>query len=190
MNKLTFRYGAMNSSKTAQLLMVAHNYISQNKKVYLIKPLIDTRFSNHDIVSRAIGKRKADMLMGTSCSSLDSLRGKKFSAVLVDEAQFLSENNVNALRQLTDEYPVICYGLRGDYTGKLFEGSKRLMEISDSIEEIKTVCVNCDRKAIINAKFKIVKQKIVLIKSGDKKIDLGAEEKYQPMCWKCWNETE
>ena len=78
MHKLTFRYGTMNSSKTAQLLMVAHNYISQNKKVYLIKPLIDTRFSNNDIVSRAVGKRKADMLMGASCSSLDLLRGKKF----------------------------------------------------------------------------------------------------------------
>ena len=78
MHKLTFRYGTMNSSKTAQLLMVAHNYISQNKKVCLVKPMIDTRFSNDCIVSRAVQKKKVDLLLDKSCDSLKFLSGKKY----------------------------------------------------------------------------------------------------------------
>lgn len=190
MYKLTFRYGTMNSSKTAQLLMVAHNYISQGKKICLVKPIMDTRFSNDCIVSRAVEKKKVDLLLESSCDSLNFLKGQNYKAILVDEAQFLSKNNVNALREITEEYPVVCYGLRTDYMGNFFEGSKRLMEISDSIEEIKTVCVDCDRKAIINAKFYVENQKKIIIKKGENSIELGAEEKYQPMCWKCWTKTK
>ena len=190
MHKLTFRYGTMNSSKTAQLLMVAHNYISQNKKVCLVKPMVDTRFSNDCIVSRAVQKKKVDLLLDKSCDSLKFLSGKKYNAILVDEAQFLSKENVNALREITEEYPVVCYGLRTDYMGNFFEGSRRLMEISDSIEEIKTVCVDCDKKATINAKFYIENQRKIIIKTGESSIDLGAEEKYQPMCWRCWSKAK
>jgi thymidine kinase len=180
----------MNSSKTAQLLMVAHNYISQNKKVCLVKPMVDTRFSNDCIVSRAVQKKKVDLLLDKSCDSLKFLSGKKYKAILVDEAQFLSKENVNALREITEEYPVVCYGLRTDYMGNFFEGSRRLMEISDSIEEIKTVCVDCDKKATINAKFYIENQRKIIIKTGESSIDLGAEEKYQPMCWRCWSKVK
>ena len=190
MHKLTFRYGTMNSSKTAQLLMVAHNYISQNKKVCLVKPIVDTRFSNDCIVSRAVQKKKVDLLLDKSCDSLKFLSGKKYKAILVDEAQFLSKENVDALREITEEYPVVCYGLRTDYMGNFFEGSRRLMEISDSIEEIKTVCVDCDKKATINAKFYIENQRKIIIKTGESSIDLGAEEKYQPMCWRCWSKAK
>ena len=190
MHKLTFRYGTMNSSKTAQLLMVAHNYISQNKKVCLVKPMVDTRFSNDCIVSRAVQKKKVDLLLDKSCDSLKFLSGKKYKAILVDEAQFLSKENVDALREITEEYPVVCYGLRTDYMGNFFEGSRRLMEISDSIEEIKTVCVDCDKKATINAKFYIENQRKIIIKTGESSIDLGAEEKYQPMCWRCWSKAK
>lgn len=131
-----------------------------------------------------------DLLLESSCDSLNFLKGQNYKAILVDEAQFLSKNNVNALREITEEYPVVCYGLRTDYMGNFFEGSKRLMEISDSIEEIKTVCVDCDRKAIINAKFYVENQKKIIIKKGENSIELGAEEKYQPMCWKCWTKTK
>ena len=175
----------MNSSKTAQLLMVAHNYITSGKPVFLIKPKIDNRFSENYIVSRAVERKKVDLLINPKCDNLwGAFSGKR--AVLVDEAQFLSEKNVDALRDLTKSVPVVCYGLRTDYRGKLFPGSKRLMEIADSIEEIKTVCNFCEKKAILNAKFKIVNEKKVIIKEGTSDPDLGAENKYMAMCWECW----
>ena len=108
--------------------------------------------------------------------------------MLVDEAQFLSEKNVEALRALTKQIPVICYGLRTDYRSRLFTGSKRLLELADVIEEIKTICVKCDRKAIINSKFYTDNVNRIIVRDGSEEPDLGAEEKYQPMCWKCWTE--
>jgi thymidine kinase len=184
MPKLYFRYGTMNSSKTANLLMVAHNYAAQGKSIVLIKPKIDTRFGSDTITSRAIEGRKADIL-------LDGTEDKihiptECACVLVDEAQFLSERNVNALRHITQTTPVICYGLRTDYCSHLFTGSKRLMEIADTIEEIKTICVKCSKKAIVNAKFCIDGEERCIVRDGDAQIELGAEEKYQPMCWQCW----
>lgn len=185
MCKLYFRYGTMNSSKTANLLMVAHNYISQGKRVILMKPSIDTRFSESKIVSRAVGGMEADVILFPETNSFD-LDLKNVYCILVDEAQFLSDTNVEALRKLTDKIPVLCYGLRTDYRVKLFPGAKRLMELADMIEEIKTVCVHCDRKAIINAKFQQCGTNRTIIKDGSSVPELGAEEKYQPMCWKCW----
>lgn len=186
MCKLYFRYGAMNSSKTANLLMVAHNYRSLGKKVIMIKPSIDTRFSESEIVSRAVGGMEADMILFPETNSFDELNLEGVNCILVDEAQFLSDTNVEAIRKLTDKIPVICYGLRTDYRARLFPGAKRLMELADTIEEIKTVCVQCDRKAIINAKFQQCGATRTIIRNGSTKPDLGAEEKYQPMCWKCW----
>ena len=188
MPKLYFRYGAMNSSKTANLLMVAWNYRSQDKKVLLVKPRIDDRYGEDMICSRAIDGVKADLIMDSSMDNFDSLLIKDLYCVLVDEAQFLSEKNVEALRELTKEIPVICYGLRTDYRSRLFTGSKRLLELADVIEEVKTICVKCDRKAIINAKFYTDNANRVIIRDGSADPDLGAEEKYQPMCWKCWSE--
>ena len=185
MPKLYFRYGAMNSSKTANLLMVAHNYRSQGKNVLLVKPDIDTRFGQSMITSRAITGISADLVIDQNFSDFTQYTNQ-LSCILIDEAQFLSECNVNALRQITEKCPVICYGLRTDFTGHLFPGSKRLMEIADSIEEIKTVCVECERKAIINAKFTVVNGIKHIVYSGDNSIDIGAEEKYQPMCYQCW----
>jgi len=189
MPKLYFRFGTMNSSKTANLLMVAHNYKSQNKKVLLIKPKCDDRFGTEMIVSRAGPSAKADILMTPEMKTLsidtDTL------CILVDEVQFLSEENINLLREISLKIPVICYGLRTDYQSKLFPGSKRLMEIADSIEEIKTTCVLCLNKAIINAKFYYDEELAIkkILKEGSSDIDLGAENKYQAMCWKCWSEN-
>jgi len=188
MPKLYFRYGAMNSSKTANLLMVAWNYRSQGKKVLLVKPRIDDRYGEDMICSRAIDGVKADLIMDSNMDNFDSISIKDLYCVLVDEAQFLSEKNVEALRELTKEIPVICYGLRTDYRSKLFTGSKRLLELADVIEEVKTICVKCDRKAIINAKFYTDNVNRIIIRDGSADPDLGAEEKYQPMCWKCWSE--
>jgi thymidine kinase len=187
MPKLYFRYGAMNSSKTANLLMLAHNYRSQGKKVFLMKPDVDTRFGSTTINSRAVKGMEADILLFQNTRDFDSVNMDGVYCILVDEAQFLSDVNVEALRKLTVNIPVICYGLRTDYRSQLFPGSKRLLELADTIEEIKTVCVMCDKKAIINAKFHTVGETKSIIRDGSSAPDLGAEEKYQPMCWGCWS---
>jgi len=189
MPKLYFRHGTMNSSKTANLLMVSHNYRSQGKKVILIKPAIDTRFGKNTIDSRAVQGVQADMIITPQTAEFSI--PEDTHCVLVDEAQFLSEKNVKGLRELTLNVPVICYGLRTDYRTRLFPGSKRLLELADTIEEIKTVCVQCDRKATINAKFYLEfypEHRKVIVRDGSEEPDLGTEDKYQPMCWKCWNQ--
>jgi thymidine kinase len=192
MPKLYFYHGTMNSSKTANLLMVAHNYESQKKNVFIIKPYIDTRFGAVIIKSRALEKGVNADYMISDTDDLTDINTENVNCIIVDEAQFLSAINVDGLRNLTRIVPVICYGLRTDYRGLLFEGSKRLLELADSIQEIKTVCVNCDKKAIMNAKFCYDRETNIkhIIKYGDTKIDLGAEEKYQAMCWECWSEHE
>ena len=188
MPKLYFYHGTMNSSKTANLLMFAHNYQSQSKKVIIAKPCIDTRFGGDVIKSRALEKGiEADYIISNDDKML-AINIKNVQCIIVDEAQFLSTVNVDGLRILSQQVPIICYGLRTDYRGLLFEGSKRLMELADSIQEIKTICVCCDKKAIMNAKFYLneLNNSKRIIKDGDSAIDLGAEEKYQPMCWECW----
>jgi len=190
MPKLYFRYGTMNSSKTANLMMVAHNYRAQNKKIILAKSIVDDRNGNTKIASRALGSVEADINIYpykiNNFTHIVSESKEKIHCILVDEAQFLSESNVEELRKLTNQIPVICYGLRTDYRSQLFPGSKRLLELADTIEEIKTICVQCNNKAIINCKFSIENNCQIFIKSGSDKPDIGAEEKYKPLCWKCW----
>ena len=184
MPKLYFRYGTMNSSKTSNLIMTAYNYKSLGKDVWIVKPFIDSR--SEQINSRAIGDVEVDIILDHDTIINDI--PVNINCILVDECQFLSESNVDNLRKLSLTVPVICYGLRTDYKTKLFPGSKRLMEIADSIEEIKTICVECiDRKAIVNAKFINIENIKTIIYDGENTPDLGREEKYQAMCWKCWN---
>lgn len=187
MPKLYFRYGVMNSSKTAQLIMVAHNYRSQGKEVLVLKPRIDAR--SEEVYSRAIEGIPVDKIISpneTIFYKLEEL--DNIHCLLVDECQWLSDTNVEELKFIsTMKVPVICYGLKTDYKTRLFGGSKRLLELADSIEEIKNVCIDCDKKAIINAKFYINSLgNRVIIEDGSDEPDFGAEEKYQAMCWKCW----
>lgn len=183
--KLYFRYGTMNSSKTANLLMVAHNYKIQNKKVLLLKPIIDNRFGEDMIKSRTGIESKADILVDNNYNLLDNnINYSNYNIVLVDEVQFLTPKQIEQLRIITIKVPVICYGLKCDYKTYLFPGSKRLIELADSIEEIKTICVFCNKKSTINLKYSNGK----IIKDGSDEIDIGAEEKYLSSCWKCWYE--
>jgi thymidine kinase len=175
----------MNSSKTMNLLMVAHNYEQQNKKIILIKPKIDNRFGANYITSRTGMRKKADFVIG-ELERIPESYGLNTDCILVDEAQFLSPEQVEDLRLLSLNTPVICYGLRTDYRSILFPGSKRLMELADSIEEVKTICTYCSKKSIINMKY----TDGVVSKTGDGSSDLGCEEKYLPVCWKCWHEQE
>lgn len=183
--KLYYRYGAMGSSKSMNLIMVAHNYRNQNKKVIIIKPKIDNRYSQDMVASRTGMKIKADILVEEK-TELRNINVKDLSCILVDECQFLEPKHIDQLRELTLYVPVICYGLRSDYRTNLFPASRRLMELADSIEEIKTTCINCNSKAIINAKLKENKR---IIKEGTKVVEVGGDELYQPMCWYCWYKT-
>jgi len=158
MAKLYFRYGAMNSGKTANLLMVAHNYINQDKNVVIIKPDKDTRWgAESEVVSRAIVGSFSATLVSDKHDLLAMIRDKlseqDISAILVEEAQFLNKEQVRQLAMIVDSLniPVLCYGLRCSYIdGALFEGSAALMYWADTIEEIKNVCQYCNRKATKN----------------------------------------
>lgn len=181
MAKLHFKYGTMGSGKTLQLLVTAHNYEMQHKHVLILKPEMDTRFG-YGIIKTRIGiERSADVLLQNDPHVFNI--PDNTSCILVDEAQFLSIEWVNYLRSVSTEYdiPVICFGLKADFKSELFPGSKRLFEVADKIEEIKTVCSVCTRKATQN--LKMIDGKPV---AKGPSIELGAEEKYLPVCWECY----
>ncbi|MDO5732780.1 MAG: thymidine kinase [Eubacteriales bacterium] len=156
MAKLYFRYGAMNSGKSTNLLQVAHNYEERGMRVYLIKVRADSK-GGEQICSRLGISRKVDFLLDPDSDLrrriLEEHAAAAISCILVDEAQFLSRKHCDQLFDLVidAEIPVICYGLRSDFRREAFEGSDRLMLLAHSIEELKTVCA-CGRKAIFNAR--------------------------------------
>jgi len=158
MAKLYFRYGAMNSGKTANLLMVADNYVKQDKNVIILKPDKDTRWNiDAEVKSRAIVTSQPAILVNDTQDLGELISGlvkeKYISAILVEEAQFLTAKQVRQLAVIVDSLniPVLCYGLRCSYLdGKLFEGSAALLYWADTIEEIKNVCQYCTSKATKN----------------------------------------
>lgn len=185
MAKLYFKYGAMNSGKTALLLQAAYNYEERGMKVYIIKPSCDTK-GKKKIVSRIGLSREIDLLLQKEDSIYQEiLKLKKHpSCIFVDEAQFLSTKQVEELMQIVVKLniPVLCYGLRTDFQTNGFEGSKRLLEIAHCIEEMKTIC-NCGKKAIFNAR-KIGKKYVV---DGEQiAIDDKENLSYEAMCAKCY----
>ena len=181
MNKLYFKYGAMGSSKTAQALMCRFNYIQKGFNVLLAKPCVDTRSSK---VTSRIGL-SADCETFSTQDNLVDLFNKinekrKIDVFIINEAQFLTKEQVNELKELTIFIPVLCYGLLTNFKTELFEGSKRLVELSDSLMEIKSVC-KCGRKATINARF--VNGKIT---TEGKEVEIGPDEMYEGMCYNCF----
>ena len=182
MAKLYFRHGTVSSAKTLNLLAVAHNYRSQGKQVVLIKPALDDRFGAEVIRSRVGIEQNADIKV-LADTQMDRKNFEGVSCILVDEAQFCSASVIDQLRAISIDLniPVICYGLRADFRTQLFEGSRRLFELADSIEEVKTTCAFCNRKAITNLKH----VGGVATLAGPA-VDLGAEEKYFPACYPCY----
>jgi thymidine kinase len=182
MAKLYFRHGTVGSAKTLNLLAVAHNYRQQGKRVLLMKPSLDTRFGEAKIRSRAGLDCEADLLLHPD-TRLNDQDFRGLNCALVDEAQFVSPAVIDQLRRITLELqvPVICYGLRTDFRGQLFDGARRLLEMADSIEEVKTTCAFCNRKAIMNLKHS---NGVATVEGPS--IDLGAEEKYFPACYACY----
>lgn len=182
MAKLYFRHGTVGSAKTLNLLAVAHNYRQQGKNILLMKPDLDTRFGKGKIKSRAGLEMGADVLIEDE-RSLQNISFGGVSCILVDEAQFLSAKVIETLRAISLDYdiPILCYGLRTDFKSKLFEGSQRLMELADSIEEVKATCYYCNKKSIMNLKH----VNGVAVSEGPS-VELGAEEKYFPACFNCY----
>lgn len=190
MAKLYFRYGAMNSGKTANLLMVAHNYLAQNKDVIILKPSKDTRWGAYnEVKSRAIAGSFPAILVGDAddMEAIVDRQEKKIHAILVEEAQFLSKKHVRQLAIIADsrDIPVLCYGLRCSFMdGEMFEGSTALMYWADSIEEIKTVCEYCRGKATKN----LLRINGVAQYSGETDVVMGdvdgADIAFTPVCRK------
>ena len=184
MAKLYFRFGTVGSAKTLNLLAVAHNYRQQGKKVLLLKPQLDDRFGLNSIKSRAGLEMSADILVNDR-SDLFELPLTDVQCILVDEAQFLSAKHIDQLRIITQklDVPVICYGLRTDFRTHLFEGTKRLLELSDSIEEVKATCHFCNRKSIVNLRH----VNGIAVVDGPT-VQLGTEDVYYPCCYSCYTQ--
>lgn len=187
MAKLHFRYGTMGSSKSAQLLMTRFNYIEKGRKVWLIKPAIDTRDGANVIKSRIGLEAEGEVIHASDdifeIFSERSEKGEGADVIIADECQFFTEEHILQLRKIVSmkNVPVICYGLRTDFRCKLFSGSRALFELADEIIEVKSIC-ECGEKATVNARFG-ENGKIVV--EGEQ-VELGGNDKYVSICWKCY----
>lgn len=184
MAKLYFYYGAMGSSKSANAMMVRYNYWERGQNALLVKSEIDTRDGVNTIKSR-IGLEEECITLSDLIENFSEEDLKKFECIIVDEAQFATAKQIDYLSDLVDNMniPVMCYGLRCDFQNNFFEGSRRLMELADTIQEIKTVCW-CGKKAICNMRYN---EDGVAVKEGEQ-IVLGSNDKYVSVCRKHFKE--
>ena len=184
MAKLYFKYGAMGSSKTAQALITKYNYEENDLKVWLIKPSADTRDGAQILRSRIGLEAEVEVIAPEVDIYARFLGGKarRSDVIIVDECQFMTEKQIDQLRAIVDEHniPVMCFGLRTDFQTHLFSGSRRLMEIADTIQEIKTIC-DCGAKATVNAR---VSDGYVVTEGAQ--VFLGGNDAYIAMCHKCY----
>lgn len=178
----------MGSSKTAQALITKFNYEERGMRVWLIKPQIDSR-DGESIVRSRIGLFSSAYMLSEEEDVYTSFqrRQKPDDVIIVDECQFLSEAQVDQLARIVIEYkvPVLCFGLRTDFRTKMFPGSRRLLEIADSITEIKTIC-SCGKKATVNVRLD---DKGKIITEGEQ-ILIGGNETYTAMCYQCYMENK
>ena len=186
MAKLYFRYGAMNSGKSTALMQVAHNYEEQGMQVLILKPQVDTK-GGDELVSRLGVRRKADLLVPPEVDVFEAVRTasrqQKLACVLCDESQFFTPKQAEQLFMVTVDLniPVICYGLRSDFSLKGFPGSTRLLELAHTIEEMKTICSG--RKATCNCR-KVNGQ--FVFEGEQVAIDLENDVQYVSMCPQCY----
>lgn len=185
MAQLFFRYGAMNSGKTIEILKVAHNYEEQNKPVVIMTSALDNR-DEIGYVSSRVGLRRQAEIIDEKTNIFDYINQLSFTpaCVLIDEAQFLKREHVLQAAQIVDtlNIPVMAFGLKNDFRNELFEGSKELLLQADKIEEMKTICWFCHRKALMN--MRIVNGKPVY--TGEQ-IQIGGNESYYPVCRRHYN---
>jgi len=185
MAKLYFKYGAMGSSKTAQALITKYNYEENDLKVWLMKPSADSRDGEAILKSRIGLEAKVDVIPPELdiYARFRESRAGKCDVIIVDECQFLTEEQINQLRAIVNDFniPVMCFGLRTDFQTRLFPGSRRLMEVADTIQEIKTIC-DCGAKATVNAR---IDGDGHIITEGAQVV-LGGNDSYIAMCHKCY----
>ena len=187
MAKLYFKYGAMGSSKTAQALITKFNYEERGMKVWLIKPALDTR-DGADAIRSRIGLEAKCLPVGRDVDLLALYESEytDYDVIIADECQFFTTEQVDALRAIVNDHdiPVLCFGLRTDFLCHLFEGSRRLFEVADSIAEIKTIC-SCGSKATVNARLDGNMQVV----TEGAQVMLGGNDCYIAMCHKCWQDA-
>ncbi len=187
MAKLYFRYGAMNCGKTTALIQVAYNYEEQGMKVLILKPAIDSKGAD-TVVSRIGASRKVDIIANRTMDIATEVRTHnsdgKIRCVLIDEAQFLTAEQIDQILDLTitDKIPVMAYGLRSDFQTLAFPGTKRLFEVAHSVEELKTIC-RCGKKALFNAR-KVDKQ--FVFEGSQVAIDGEHSVEYESLCASCY----
>lgn len=182
MAQLFFKYGAMNSGKTIEILKVAHNYEEQNKPVVIMTSGLDTRAGVGNVSSR-IGLKREAIPIFTETNVYDMIQGMavKPYCILVDESQFLQKHHVIDFARVVDQLniPVMAFGLKNDFRNELFEGSKYLLLYADKIEELKTICWFCHKKATMNLHY-VDGQPVY---EGDQ-VQIGGNEAYYPVCRK------
>ena len=190
MAKLYFHYSSMNAGKSTALLQANHNYLERGMRTMLFTAKADTRFGERTIASR-IGI-EADAIPFSKEEDLLAVIGdahskEKVDCVLLDEAQFLTKEQVRQLGSVADdlEVPVLLYGLRTDFQGELFEGSQYLLAWADDIREIKTIC-HCGKKATMNARIDESGQKVL----DGEQVEIGGNERYVSLCRRCYNRNE
>lgn len=175
-----FRYGTMNSGKSIDILKVTHNYEEEGKPVLLMTSSLDTREGTGVVASR-IGISHDAVVIDEMCKVFDYVSNlpEKPSCILIDEAQFLSKQNIYDFARVVDELdiPVMAYGLKNDFRNELFEGSKYLLLLADKIEEVKTICWYCEKKAIM----------VLRLLDGEPifegaQVQIGGNESYIPVC--------
>lgn len=187
--KLYFRYGTMGSAKTALLLTTAYNFEERGMAYLCLKPVTDTREAKNVIRSRIGIERECGWIYQDTnlYGRIEQMNTQDClpAWILVDEAQFLTEPQVDQLAKAVDDFGcnVMCFGLRTDFRTRLFEGSRRLFEIADSIEEVKSTC-SCGRKTIVNAR---IDSRGEVITEGQQ-VEIGGNDRYVALCRKCWND--
>lgn len=183
MAKLYFRYGAMGSGKTIDLLKVAHNYEEKGQKALILTAGIDDRYGVGKVTTR-IGLQREAEIFNKDVNIFELVKNYiyKPDSILIDESQFLTKEHVNQISDIVDilDIPVMCYGLRADFRLEFFEGSMYLMAIADKIEEIKTVC-ECGAKATCN--MRMINGKAT---NKGEKILIGGNDSYKSVCRKCY----
>ena len=185
MAKLYFKYGAMGSSKTAQALITKYNYEENDLRVWLIKPSADIRDGEQILRSRIGLEARVEVIPPETdlYARFSQTQAEKCDVIIVDECQFLTREQIDELRAIVNDFgiPVMCFGLRTDFQTRLFPGSARLMEVADTIQEIKTIC-DCGAKATVNARIDANGH---IITEGAQVV-LGGNDSYIAMCHKCY----
>lgn len=190
MAQLYYKYGTMNSGKSFEIIKVAHNYEEQGKGVLIYSPALSAR-GNIDRVGSRVGFEREAIPVNEETDMFESVQSQVLASgdkgiycVLIDEAQFLKRHHILELTRVVDELniPVMAFGLKNDFQNQLFEGSYNLLVQADKIEEIKTICWYCDRKATMVIRFRDGQP----VNSGEQ-IQIGGNEDYKPVCRRCYN---